>query len=649
MKQGPDYYLQLARGDYYLKGGEPLGEWFGGATTDPRINLSGTVKAKPLKNLLRRYSPDGNTQLSQIQEHRGKENRQGYDLTFSSSKSFSTLWSQADRAERELLQHIHAVAVRQALSYLEENACYVRRGKAGTELEKAKAIIAVFAHGASRARDPNYHTHCLWMHTAIGESGRTGTIDSRIIFQYKMSAGAIFRASETQLLKEMFGLEIERDRSCYRIKGVPKELEVEFSKRSEQIKEKLREQGRSGAKAAAEATLKTRGGKKVHVPRKQLMSLWKETGLRLGWGPEEARQLFREGDKRRREQKEDHSNWERDVTGEALVKLTHQQSSFTKREVVRFLAEESQVKGIGATRVLELAEKTLARKDVVSLGGTQHEERFSTKELLSIEEKLMRRVSEMATGSVHRVREELLLDVISKRPKLSDEQQAALRHATKGERIALIEGDAGTGKTYLLDALREAYEQEGYTVLGAALAGVAADGLKAGANIKESKTVARLLMDLKPQPVTPSASHGKDFSSAHQMARYGELVHKPRTTITAKTLLVLDESAMIGTRQLSELIKSVYKAGGKVVMVGDSKQLQSIETGGAFKAIRDSIGSSRLSKVIRMREEWQRQAAKDFSEGNAAEGLKAYQDHGLLCVGVAVHGDSYDSDYVQTP
>src|SRR5437762_14138051 len=118
MNRGPNYYLNLARGDYYLKGGEPLGQWFGSAATDPRIQLSGTVKAKPLKNLLRRYSPDGNTPLTQIQNHEGKENRQGYDLTFTSNKSFSTLWSQADRAERELLQHIHAIAVRKALTYL---------------------------------------------------------------------------------------------------------------------------------------------------------------------------------------------------------------------------------------------------------------------------------------------------------------------------------------------------------------------------------------------------------------------------------------------------------------------------------------------------------------------------------------------------
>src|SRR5713101_2359735 len=155
MKQGPGYYLKLARGDYYLKGGEPLGEWFGSGCTDPRINLAGTVRAKHLNNVLRRRSPDGNTPLTQVQNHAGKATRQGYDLTFTSSKSFSTLWSQADQAEREILQHIHAIAVRTALAYMEQNACFIRRGKGGHSFEKAKAIIAIFAHGTSRAGDPN--------------------------------------------------------------------------------------------------------------------------------------------------------------------------------------------------------------------------------------------------------------------------------------------------------------------------------------------------------------------------------------------------------------------------------------------------------------------------------------------------------------
>src|SRR5262249_14344002 len=156
------------------------------------------------------------------------------------------------------------------------------------------------------------------------------------------------------------------------------------------------------------------------------------------------------------------------------------------------------------------------------------EKRYSTKELLSIEGKMMKRVSQMASDTRHEISSKVLSQVIGKRPTLSDEQLAALRHAAGGSAISLIEGDAGTGKTYLLNALTEAYKKKGYTVYGAALAGVAADGLREGAGIEDSKTVARLLLDLKGATGAPSTFHGR------------EKVEKPAVSFTEKTLLILD-------------------------------------------------------------------------------------------------------------
>jgi conjugative relaxase-like TrwC/TraI family protein len=629
MKQGADYYLNMARGDYYLKGGEPLGQWWGSGTTDPRINLSGTVEGAALKNLLKRYSPNGHVKLTQIQNHQGKGNRQGYDLTFSSSKSFSCLWSQVGESERALLQEIHARAVRTALTYLEAEACFVRRGKGGTELEKAKAIVAIFPHGASRAKDPNYHSHCLFMHVAIGESGTPGSIESRLLFQHKMAAGAVFRAEETRLLRETFGLQIERDKSCYRIKGVPKELEVEFSKRSQEIKAKLKEEGRSGAKAAAEVALKTRG-RKEYVPRETLLCQWKEIGRTLGWGPVEARRLVAQSMKCLTGKREDQTAWEEQVTKDAMETLTSQQSTFTKRDLVRYLAEESQEKGIGADRVLELSKRILRSREVVSIGRARHQEMFSTKEVVASEKKMMKRVLAMSWRSDHEVKDGILSGVLENREAMTEEQRVALRRATRGSAVAVIEGAAGTGKTFLLDAVRAAYEDAGYTVIGAALSGVAADGLKEGANLKESKTIAKLLLDLKPGRIGPKTFHGKRFSGLGAMAKYAEKVRRPKTVLSQKTVLILDEAAMISTKELSDVVKAVHRAGGKCIMVGDVRQLQSIEAGGGFAAIRDSVGSSKLTQVIRQREEWQRDAAQSFAEGRATEGLKAYRDHGLL-------------------
>jgi conjugative relaxase-like TrwC/TraI family protein len=170
-----DYYLKLARDDYYLKGGEPRGLFLGqGAEA---LGLTGSVKKREFKSLLQGFSPDGKNPLIQ---NAGKPNHQaGWDLTFSSDKSVSVLWSQATPDVRKAIQEAQLEAVKEAISYLQDSAAFTRRGKAGREIEKAKLIVAAFEHGTSRAQDPQLHTHCLILNVCVRQDRTTGTILSK--------------------------------------------------------------------------------------------------------------------------------------------------------------------------------------------------------------------------------------------------------------------------------------------------------------------------------------------------------------------------------------------------------------------------------------------------------------------------------------
>lgn len=120
------YYLDLAREDYYLEGGEPPGKWWG--TGADEISLHDAVQKPDLQSLLKGFAPEG----SPLIQNAGEQDHQpGWDLTFSPPKSVSVLWSQADEATRRTIQEAHHAAVTEALRYIEEEASFSRRGKAG--------------------------------------------------------------------------------------------------------------------------------------------------------------------------------------------------------------------------------------------------------------------------------------------------------------------------------------------------------------------------------------------------------------------------------------------------------------------------------------------------------------------------------------
>ena len=64
-------------------------------------------------------------------------------------------------------------------------------------------------------------------------------------------------------------------------------------------------------------------------------------------------------------------------------------------------------------------------------------------------------------------------------PASRREQAHAFRHATGAEGLAIIDGQAGTGKSYTMAAIREAYEAAGYRVIGLAPTNAVAQDMRA--------------------------------------------------------------------------------------------------------------------------------------------------------------------------
>ncbi|CCJ07341.1 Ti-type conjugative transfer relaxase TraA [Methylocystis sp. SC2] len=286
----------------------------------------------------------------------------------------------------------------------------------------------------------------------------------------------------------------------------------------------------------------------------------------------------------------------------ALDAITHQQSTFTRRDMAMFAHRHSD----GSDQFNAVMGAMREAPDLVPLGKDgRGEDRFTTRQMIETEQRLHRAADLMAAKERHEVgdrdREAALARAEARGLVLSGEQADALAHVTDGRDLGVVVGYAGTGKSAMLGVAREAWEAAGYEVRGVALSGIAAENLESGSGIS-SRTIASL-------------EHG-----------WGQ----GRDVLTARDVLVIDEAGMVGTRQLERVLSHAAEAGAKVVLVGDPQQLQSIEAGAAFRSIHQRHGGAEIGEVRRQREDWQRDATRDLATGRTADALHAYDKHGMI-------------------
>lgn len=288
-------------------------------------------------------------------------------------------------------------------------------------------------------------------------------------------------------------------------------------------------------------------------------------------------------------------------------KLTATQAVFTRRDIARELNRYVD----DANQFQALVARLDASPELIRLNPSETDEaRYSTREMIRVETTMADAAERMAGESAHRVSVKHVDAALAIRSSLSDEQKSAVRYITESIGLACVIGDAGTGKSFAMAAAREAWEASGYRVIGAALAGKAAEGLQDGSGIR-SRTLASLELAWKKA----KENSRKPSDGAH---------------LDRKTVLVVDEAGMVGARQLSRVLEAAEKAGAKVVLVGDDKQLAAIEAGAPFRALVERNGAAEITEIRRQKEAWARQASQAFARGKdgVRTGLDAYRAHG---------------------
>ncbi len=286
----------------------------------------------------------------------------------------------------------------------------------------------------------------------------------------------------------------------------------------------------------------------------------------------------------------------------ALDAITHQQSTFTDHDLYRFAHRHSD----GADQFAQVVSAMKTSPELISLGvDGRGRERFTSREMLATEQRLERSADDLVVRKGHAVSpaaRELAKAAGERRGlHLGGEQRNALEHIMGGQDLSMVVGYAGTGKSAMLGVAREGWEAAGYQVRGAALSGIAAEGLEAGSGIG-SRTIASL---------EHSWAQGRD-------------------ELTSRDVLVIDEAGMIGSRQMERVLSAAQNAGAKVVLVGDAEQLQAIEAGAAFRALTERHGAAEITEIRRQREDWQREATRELATGRTGAALDRYEAAGMV-------------------
>ena len=597
--------------DYYLDPDEPPGRWRGQGRE--ALGLDGPVTGPDLRALLEGHHPQSGERLGR---RFGDVSARGFDATFSAPKSVSVLWALTpDPWVRAEVLAAHDAAVDGALDWFEHHGAVTRRGCDGIhQVDTAGITAAVFRQHTSRTVDPQLHSHVVISAKVQDETGTWLALDARFLKYQQRSIGWVYDAALRAEMTDRLGVGwVERGDSVFDLDCVPESVREAFSERSAQVDAKLVElvrrwaaehddadpEPRVLARLQRAAVVASRPAKVNGFDPAELHSHWTAEAHAVGFDPGRLT-----ADRITRTSAPDAAIATEDLVGEALRRVADESATWLRADIARHLTTLIRPDAVADARGLVAEIDRLAaaaeqrcvpvgpnRDDAIRRRRDGHpvaehvtDRRFSLPAVLT-EEQQLQDWAASATAPV----------------ALAGDPQAAAAQAIAGaDRLVIVVGPAGTGKTHTTASAVERLRADGRHVVGLAPSGKAAD-----------------VLALEAHCVTDTLA---GFLTRH---RTGSTPWPTGTTV------IVDEAGMAATTDLARLVDLVQQYRWRLVVVGDPEQLPAVGRGGVFAHWCDTLPHHTLDTPRRFTDPWEAAASLGLRAGHP-DAVAEYANHGRL-------------------
>jgi ATP-dependent exoDNAse (exonuclease V) alpha subunit len=447
--------------------------------------------------------------------------------------------------------------------------------------------FAIFTENTSREFDPQLHCHAVCPNLTKRPDGEWRAITNEQFHFQKMFVGQIYRNALAEKIGAMGLAVTPKPKGLFEIKGVPQDLIDLYSTRSEQISKalpKLREMFPAARESVLKALASERSRQaKIKMSDEELQSYWQAKWEKLGY---DKNKLLEQIMQAKKQEKVNENTNHADL---AAGVLTEEESVLTREDILKLGLQYSLGK-----KTIEDVEKDLALSEQIL--DLEKGKMFTTREMQEVETAIVEHLAKGESAQQSLVARQGFMIMPAQKVLTADQEKSVLHILESRDQVRVVQGDAGSGKTTMLEIVARNYSRAGYDVVPVSPTSLAAEALRAKGLIKASTVDAFLTQ---------------------------------KGNNTRRQLLVVDEASLLGSKKFHELLKRT-KSSDAVLLVGDAKQRASIDAGAIFGKVQEK----KLAKVVRMQENIRQKdpllqkAVRELADKNVDEALSIFDKCG---------------------